>query len=120
MTVSAAELLGGYNIARRDLPWRSPGVTAWQILVSEFMLQQTLVARVQPSGSTGWRVGPLAGGGRRAAGLGQAGLTLECSVAIHRLALMQPFQRRAHRRRPQLLQILDRSGALTVDTQTSN
>ena len=42
----------------RDLPWPNPGVTAWQILVSEFMLQQTPVARVQPSGSTGWRVGP--------------------------------------------------------------
>jgi hypothetical protein len=36
----AAELLGWYDVARRDLPWREPGVTAWQILVSEFMLQQ--------------------------------------------------------------------------------
>ena len=33
---------------QRDLPWRRPGVTAWQILVSEFMLQQTPVARVEP------------------------------------------------------------------------
>jgi adenine-specific DNA glycosylase len=40
MTVSAAELLGWYDVARRDLPWREPGVIAWQILVSEFMLQQ--------------------------------------------------------------------------------
>jgi A/G-specific adenine glycosylase len=48
MTVSAAELLGWYDVARRDLPWREPGVTAWQILVSEFMLQQTPVSRVQP------------------------------------------------------------------------
>jgi A/G-specific adenine glycosylase len=30
------------------LPWREPGVSAWQILVSEFMLQQTPVARVLP------------------------------------------------------------------------
>jgi A/G-specific adenine glycosylase len=30
------------------LPWRRPGVTPWQILVSEFMLQQTPVARVEP------------------------------------------------------------------------
>ena len=40
MTVSAAELLGWYDVARRDLPWPEPGVTAWQILISEFMLQQ--------------------------------------------------------------------------------
>ena len=46
MTVSAAELLGWYDVARRDLSWREPGVTAWQILVSEFMLQQTPVSRV--------------------------------------------------------------------------
>jgi A/G-specific adenine glycosylase len=46
--VGAAELLGWYDVAQRDLPWRRPGVSAWQILVSEFMLQQTPVARVQP------------------------------------------------------------------------
>ena len=113
MTVSAAELVAGIT-SRGTCRGAAPVSQRGRSLVSEFMLQQTLVARVQPSGSTGWRVRP------RAAGLGQAGLTLECSVAIHRLALMQPFQRRAHRRRPQLLQILDRSGALTVDTQTSN
>jgi A/G-specific adenine glycosylase len=48
MTLPAAELLRWYDRARRDLPWRDPGVTAWQILVSEFMLQQTPVARVLP------------------------------------------------------------------------
>ena len=37
-----------YGHARRDLPWRAPEVTAWQIMVSEFMLQQTPVARVAP------------------------------------------------------------------------
>ncbi|MCV7346923.1 adenine glycosylase [Mycolicibacterium rhodesiae] len=42
------ELVVWYGHARRDLPWRSPDVTAWQILVSEFMLQQTPVARVAP------------------------------------------------------------------------
>src|ERR1700751_6190117 len=40
------ELLDWYDRCRRDLPWREPGVTAWQILVSEFMLQQTPVSRV--------------------------------------------------------------------------
>jgi A/G-specific adenine glycosylase len=42
------ELLDWYDRARRDLPWRYPGVTPWQILVSEFMLQQTPVSRVLP------------------------------------------------------------------------
>lgn len=32
----------------RDLPWRRPGFSAWGTLVSEFMLQQTQVARVVP------------------------------------------------------------------------
>jgi A/G-specific adenine glycosylase len=48
MTVAPAELLDWYARSRRDLPWRDPGVTPWQILVSEFMLQQTPVARVLP------------------------------------------------------------------------
>ena len=42
------ELLDWYDRSRRDLPWRDPGVTPWQILVSEFMLQQTPVSRVLP------------------------------------------------------------------------
>lgn len=42
------QLLDWYDGARRDLPWRRPGVTPWQVVVSEFMLQQTPVARVQP------------------------------------------------------------------------
>lgn len=42
------ELLNWYSRAQRDLAWRRPGVSAWQILVSEFMLQQTPVARVEP------------------------------------------------------------------------
>lgn len=46
--IPADELLGWYDRARRDLPWREPGVSAWQILVSEFMLQQTPVSRVLP------------------------------------------------------------------------
>jgi A/G-specific adenine glycosylase len=46
MTVPPDELIDWYHRARRDLPWREPGVSAWQILVSEFMLQQTPVARV--------------------------------------------------------------------------
>ena len=33
----------------RDLPWRRPGTSAWAVLVSEVMLQQTPVARVLPA-----------------------------------------------------------------------
>ncbi|BBX99408.1 A/G-specific adenine glycosylase [Mycobacterium lacus] len=44
--IPVTNLLGWYDRSRRDLPWREPGVSAWQILVSEFMLQQTPVARV--------------------------------------------------------------------------
>ena len=37
-----------FTVHGRDLPWRRPGFTAWGTLVSEFMLQQTPVARVVP------------------------------------------------------------------------
>jgi A/G-specific adenine glycosylase len=46
--LAPSELLEWYDRSRRDLPWRELGVTPWQILVSEFMLQQTPVARVLP------------------------------------------------------------------------
>jgi A/G-specific adenine glycosylase len=42
-------LAAWYAASARDLPWRGPGVGAWPILVSEFMLQQTPVARVLPA-----------------------------------------------------------------------
>ena len=48
MTIPAEDLIGWFARAGRELPWRGPGVSAWQILVSEFMLQQTPVARVAP------------------------------------------------------------------------
>ncbi|WP_310525905.1 A/G-specific adenine glycosylase [Nocardioides sp.] len=41
-------VLGWYDEHARDLPWRSPTASAWSVLVSEFMLQQTPVARVIP------------------------------------------------------------------------
>jgi A/G-specific adenine glycosylase len=41
-------ILGWYAENARDLPWRRPGATAWGVLVSEFMLQQTPVGRVLP------------------------------------------------------------------------
>jgi A/G-specific adenine glycosylase len=44
-----APLTAWYAASARDLPWRRPGVGAWPILVSEFMLQQTPVARVLPA-----------------------------------------------------------------------
>jgi A/G-specific adenine glycosylase len=46
--IDSGELSRWYEQAQRDLPWRRADVTPWQILVSEFMLQQTPVARVEP------------------------------------------------------------------------
>ena len=46
--IDSHQLSRWYEHEQRDLPWRRPGVSAWQILVSEFMLQQTPVARVEP------------------------------------------------------------------------
>src|SRR5699024_7533801 len=37
-----------YAVHARDLPWRRPGTCAWGVLVSEVMLQQTPVSRVEP------------------------------------------------------------------------
>lgn len=44
----SAALSDWYARAARDLPWRAPGTSAWAVLVSEFMLQQTQVDRVLP------------------------------------------------------------------------
>ncbi|UFU05844.1 A/G-specific adenine glycosylase [Ruania halotolerans] len=40
-----------YATHARDLPWRAPHASAWSVLVSEIMLQQTPVVRVEPA----WR-----------------------------------------------------------------
>ncbi|WP_425552380.1 A/G-specific adenine glycosylase [Dactylosporangium maewongense] len=40
-----------YDANARDLPWRQPDATPWGVLVSEVMLQQTQVSRVDPA----WR-----------------------------------------------------------------
>jgi A/G-specific adenine glycosylase len=47
-TPYAEPVLAWYARHARDLPWRAPGATPWSVLVSEFMLQQTPVARVLP------------------------------------------------------------------------
>ncbi len=44
-------LLAWFDEHARDLPWRSADRTGWGVLVSEVMLQQTPVARVEPA----WR-----------------------------------------------------------------
>ena len=41
-------ILAWYDAHARDLPWRQPGTSPWAVLVSEVMLQQTPVARVEP------------------------------------------------------------------------
>ena len=44
-------VLTWFETAGRDLPWRGGRATPWGVLVSEVMLQQTPVARVEPA----WR-----------------------------------------------------------------
>lgn len=41
-------VLDWYDDHARELPWRGPDASAWSVMVSEFMLQQTPVARVLP------------------------------------------------------------------------
>ncbi|MDP9239659.1 MAG: A/G-specific adenine glycosylase [Actinomycetota bacterium] len=43
------DLLGWFDGAARNLPWRDPQAGPWAVLVSEVMLQQTPVARVLPA-----------------------------------------------------------------------
>jgi A/G-specific adenine glycosylase len=45
----AAAILRWYASHARDLPWRRPDASAWAVLVSEIMLQQTPVSRVLPA-----------------------------------------------------------------------
>ncbi len=47
-TLQPQLILDWYAAAARDLPWRHSGVSAWAVMVSEVMLQQTPVARVLP------------------------------------------------------------------------
>lgn len=41
-------LLQWYDEHARELPWRGPQASAWSVMVSEYMLQQTPVSRVLP------------------------------------------------------------------------
>lgn len=47
-----APVVDWFDAHARDLPWRAPSASAWSIMVSEFMLQQTPVTRVLPVHST--------------------------------------------------------------------
>src|SRR3954464_15329478 len=47
----ADDAITWYDANARDLPWRQPSTSAWGVLVSEVMLQQTPVVRVEPA----WR-----------------------------------------------------------------
>ncbi len=101
LMIDSTELLAWYEREQRDLPWRRPGVTPWQVLVSEFMLQQTPVARVEPiwlAWVARWPTpSATASGkrGRRAAGMGQARLPAAGQAA----ARMRGRDRRRARRR---------------------
>ncbi|WP_370250580.1 A/G-specific adenine glycosylase [Nocardioides sp.] len=41
-------LIAWFDAHARELPWRGPQASPWSVMVSEFMLQQTPVARVVP------------------------------------------------------------------------
>jgi A/G-specific adenine glycosylase len=45
----ADNAIAWYDANARDLPWRAAGTSAWGVLVSEVMLQQTPVVRVEPA-----------------------------------------------------------------------
>jgi A/G-specific adenine glycosylase len=45
----AENAIAWYDVNARDLPWRRPGTSPWGVLVSEVMLQQTPVVRVEPA-----------------------------------------------------------------------
>src|SRR5258706_8713489 len=47
-TTLADRAIRWYDASARDLPWGRPDTSAWGVLVSEVMLQQTPVARVTP------------------------------------------------------------------------
>jgi A/G-specific adenine glycosylase len=48
-TTLADRAINWYATAARDLPWRRPGTSAWGVLTSEVMLQQTPAVRVAPA-----------------------------------------------------------------------
>nr|WP_086826883.1 A/G-specific adenine glycosylase [Allokutzneria sp. NRRL B-24872] len=48
MRLEPEVLVDWFDRVARDLPWRRPDCDAWGVLVSEIMLQQTPVNRVQP------------------------------------------------------------------------
>lgn len=48
-TTTTDAVLSWYDGNARDLPWRRPDTSAWAVLVSEIMLQQTPVTRVEPA-----------------------------------------------------------------------
>jgi A/G-specific adenine glycosylase len=48
LTAMTTRVVEWYDEQARDLPWRDPSASAWAVMVSEFMLQQTPVARVLP------------------------------------------------------------------------
>ncbi|KAA9152407.1 A/G-specific adenine glycosylase [Amycolatopsis acidicola] len=48
MSIDSETMIDWFDRTHRDLPWRRPACTGWGVLVSEIMLQQTPVARVQP------------------------------------------------------------------------
>jgi A/G-specific adenine glycosylase len=97
-----------YGTAARDLPWRRPDVDAWAVLVSEVMLQQTPVARVEPV----WREW-LARWPRPAA------LAAACPADVIRAWGKLGYPRRALRLREAAVAITERHGGVVPGDVTA-
>lgn len=99
-------VLAWYDGHRRDLPWRAPGVGPWAVLVSEVMLQQTPVVRVEPAWRAWLERWPA-----------PADLAAAAPADVLRAWDRLGYPRRALRLRECARVIVDRHGGVVPDTE---
>lgn len=100
-----APVTAWYDVHARDLPWRRPGTSPWSVMVSEFMLQQTPVARVLPVHETWLTTWPT-----------PSALAAEPSGAAVRAWGRLGYPRRALRLHASAVAITERHGGEVPDT----
>jgi A/G-specific adenine glycosylase len=93
-----------YASAARDLPWRQAGTDAWAVLVSEVMLQQTPVARVEPVWREWMSRWPT-----------PAALAATCPAEVIRAWGKLGYPRRALRLREAAVAVVERHGGIVPD-----
>src|SRR3954468_8345278 len=98
-TAAGEAIVDWYTTAARDLPWRRPDADAWAVLVSEVMLQQTPVARVEPVWREWMRRWPP-----------PAGLAAETPAEVIRAWGKLGYPRRALRLREAAVAVVERHG----------